>query len=145
VIKATFFVRANAQINALAAGPLVAEIAQKARPTVSMPWCRSARWMPGRTGAQFGPHPGDRRRAVGHAPRRATEQQISAWLLMRPRVFPMRKRIFTPGGFGFVVGIRAIEIPLLDNTQNRAAMRELCKCRGISLKGTMPKSSCRWA
>src|SRR5262245_51605637 len=30
VIKATFFVRANAQINALAAGPLVAEVAQKA-------------------------------------------------------------------------------------------------------------------
>jgi Asp/Glu/hydantoin racemase len=30
VIQATFFVRANAEINALAAGPLVAEIAQKA-------------------------------------------------------------------------------------------------------------------
>src|SRR3970282_1652479 len=30
VIKATFFVRANAQINALTAGPLVAEIAQRA-------------------------------------------------------------------------------------------------------------------
>ncbi len=31
VIKATFFIRANAQINALAAGPLVAEAAQKAQ------------------------------------------------------------------------------------------------------------------
>jgi hypothetical protein len=46
VIKATFFRRSNSQVNSLSAGPLVAEIAQKRKPTATMPCCHSALWMP---------------------------------------------------------------------------------------------------
>src|SRR5512132_1531812 len=76
VIKATFFVRANAQINALAAGPLVAEVAHKAAAKATMRCGGSLRyprrWR--RARKKLGPYSRRGRRTIGDAPRRTAQQ-----------------------------------------------------------------------
>ncbi len=125
VIKATFFVRANAQINALAAGPLVAEIAQKAEANgfdavvpfgtldAGVELARNLVRIPVIGAGQSVMHLGAQ-----------LSNRLGVVAYETTSIPYMRKNFHAWRVSDFVVGIRAIEIPLLDSTQNRAAMRE---------------------
>jgi allantoin racemase len=125
VIKATFFVRANAQINALAAGPLVAEVAQKAEADgydavvpfgtldAGVELARNLIRIPVVGAGQAVMHLGVQ---LSHRLGVVTYETSSIPF--------MRKQMHAWRALDAVVGIRAIEIPLLDSAANRAAMRE---------------------
>lgn len=125
VIKASFFVRANAQINALSAGPLVAEVARKAE-------------MDGFDAVvPFGPLDAgvELARNLVRIPVVGAGQSVmhlAAQLSNRLGVVAyessgipfMRKNFHGWRVLDSVVGIRAIEVPLLDITKNRSMMRD---------------------
>jgi len=125
VIKATFFVRANAQINALSAGPLVAEMAQKAETNgfdavvpfgtldAGVELARNLVRIPvvgaGQSTMHLAVQLSSRLGIVGYETSSIPfmRKQMHAWKVLDS-----------------VVGFRAIEIPLLNSTVNRGAMRE---------------------
>jgi allantoin racemase len=125
VIKATFFVRANAQINALSAGPLVAEMAQKAEATgfdavvpfgtldAGVELARNLVRIPvigaGQAVMHLAVQLSNRLGIIGY------ETSSIAF---------MRKQMHAWKVLDSVVGFRALEIPLLDSTAQRGAMRE---------------------
>ena len=125
VIKATFFVRANAQINALTAAPLVAEIAQKAKADgfdavvpfgtldAGVELARNLVRIPVIGAGQSVMHLGAQ---LSH--------RLGVVAYESTSIPFMRKNFHSWRVLDSVVGIRAIEIPLLDSAQNRAAMRE---------------------
>ena len=125
VIKTTFFVRANAQINALSAGPLVGEIAQKAEANgfdavvpfgtldAGVELARNLVRIPvvgaGQSVMHLAVQLSNRLGVVGYETTSIPfmRKQMHAWRVLDS-----------------VVGFRAIEIPLLESTANRGAMRE---------------------
>jgi allantoin racemase len=125
IIKATFFVRANAQINALAAGPLVAEAAQKAEANgfdavvpfgtldAGVELARNLVRIPvvgaGQSVMHLATQLSNRLGVIGYESTSIPymRKQMHAWKVLDS-----------------VVGFRAVEIPLLDSTANRDAMRE---------------------
>jgi allantoin racemase len=125
VIKATFFVRANAQINALTAGPLVAEIAQRAETDgfdavvpfgtldAGVELARNLVRIPVVGAGQSVVHLGAQ-----------LSNRLGVVAYETTSIPYMRKKFHAWGVLDFIAGIRAIEIPLLDSMQNRAAMRE---------------------
>jgi allantoin racemase len=125
VIKATFFVRANAQINALAAGPLVAETAQKAEANgfdavvpfgtldAGVELARNLVRIPVVGAGQSVMH-----LAVQLSNRLGVVSYETTSIPF------MRKQMYAWKVLDSVVGFRAIEIPLLDSTANRGAIRE---------------------
>jgi len=125
VIKATFFVRANAQINALSAGPLVAEIARQAEADgfdavvpfgtldAGVELARNLVRIPVIGAGQSVMHLGAQ-----------LSNRLGVVAYETTSIPYMRKNFHAWRVLDSVVGIRAIEVPLLDSTQNRAAMRE---------------------
>lgn len=125
VIKATFFVRANAQINALTAGPLVAEIAQRAETDgfdavvpfgtldAGVELARNLVRIPVVGAGQSVMHLGAQ-----------LSNRLGVVAYETTSIPYMRKNFHAWRVLDFIAGIRAIEIPLLDSMQNRAAMRE---------------------
>jgi allantoin racemase len=125
VIKATFFVRANAQINALSAAPLVAEMAQKAEANgfdavvpfgtldAGVELARNLVRIPvvgaGQSVMHLAAQLSHRLGVVGYE---------------KSSIPFMRKQMHAWKVLDAVVGFRAIEIPLLNSTAQRAAMRE---------------------
>jgi allantoin racemase len=125
VIKATFFVRANAQINALSAGPLVAEMAQKAEANgfdavvpfgtldAGVDLARNLVRIPvvgaGQAVMHLAVQLSNRLGIVGY--------ETSSIPYMRKQMYSWRV-------LDSVVGFRAVEIPLLNSTAERGAMRE---------------------
>jgi allantoin racemase len=134
VIKATFFRRANAQINALTAGPLVAEIAQKAEANgfdavvpfgtldAGVELARNLVRIPVIGAGQSTMH---------------LAVQLSNGLGLvayeRTSIPFIRKNLRAWRVLDSVVGIEAIEIPLLESTDQRAAMRD----RFLQAAGTL--------
>jgi allantoin racemase len=125
VIKATFFVRANAQINALAAGPLVAEAAQKAEANgfdavvpfgtldAGVELARNLVRIPVAGAGQ----------SVMHLATQLSSR-IGVMGYESTSIPYMRKQMHAWKVLDSVVGFRAIEIPLLDSTANRGVMRD---------------------
>lgn len=125
VIKATFFVRANAQINALSAGPLVAEIARQAETDgfdavvpfgtldAGVELARNLVRIPVIGAGQSVMHLGAQ-----------LSSRLGVVAYETTSIPFMRKNFHAWRVADSVVAIQAIEIPLLDSTQNRAAMRE---------------------
>ena len=125
VIGATFFRRANAQINALAAGPLVAEVAQKAEATgfdavvpfgtldAGVELARNLVRIPVVGAGQSVMHLGAQ-----------LSQRLGLIAYEKSSIPFIRKNLHAWRVLDSVVGIDAIEIPLLDSTKERAAMRE---------------------
>jgi len=125
VIKATFFVRANAQINALAAGPLVAEVAQKAEAEgydavvpfgtldAGVELARNLVRIPVVGAGQSVMHLGVQ-----------LSNRLGIVAYERSSLPFIRKNLHAWRVLDSVVGIDAVEIPLLDSTQNRTAMRD---------------------
>jgi allantoin racemase len=124
VIKATFFVRANAEINALSAGPLVAEIAQKAETDgydAVVPFgtldsgvqlARNLVRIPVVGAGQSVMHLG------------AQLSNLLGVVAYENSSIPfIRKSFHNWRVLDSVVGIRAVEIPLQDSDRNRSAMR----------------------
>jgi allantoin racemase len=125
VIKATFFVRANAQINALSAAPLVAEMAQKAEANgfdavvpfgtldAGVELARNLVRIPvvgaGQSVMHLAAQLSHRLGVVGYE---------------KSSIPFMRKQMHAWKVLDAVVGFRAIEIPLLNSTAQRATMRE---------------------
>lgn len=125
VIKATFFVRANAQINALSAGPLVAEIARQAETDgfdavvpfgtldAGVELARNLVRIPVIGAGQSVMHLGAQ-----------LSSRLGVVAYETTSIPFMRKNFHAWRVADSVVAIQAIEIPLLDSMQNRAAMRE---------------------
>lgn len=125
VIKATFFMRANAQINALSAAPLVAEMAQKAEATgfdavvpfgtldAGVELARNLVRIPvvgaGQSVMHLAVQLSHRLGVVGYEKSSIPfiRKQMHAWKVLDS-----------------VVGFRAIEIPLRNSTAGRGIMRE---------------------
>lgn len=125
VIKATFFVRANAQINALSAAPLVAETAQKAEANgfdavvpfgtldAGVELARNLVRIPvvgaGQSVMHLAAQLSNRLGIVGYETSSIPfmRKQMHAWQVLDS-----------------VVGFRAIEIPLLNSTARRGVMRD---------------------
>ncbi len=124
-IGATFFVRANAEINALAAGPLVAQIAQQAQAQgfdavvpfgtldAGVELARNLVRIPVVGAGQSVMHLG-----VQLSPR------LGLVAYEKSSIPYIRKNLQAWRVLDSVVGIHAVEIPLLDSTQNRGAMRD---------------------
>jgi allantoin racemase len=124
VIKATFFKRSNSQANALAAGPLVGELAQKAEATgfeavvpfgtldVGVEVARNLVRIPvvgaGQSVLHLGAQLSDRLGIISYE-----EKSIPF----------MRKNMRLWGVDNYIVGVRAVEIPLPDSTRQRDVMR----------------------
>lgn len=125
VIGATFFRRANAQMNALLAGPLVAEIAQKAAAEgfdavvpfgtldAGVELARNLVRIPVVGAGQSVMHLGVQ-----------LSNRLGVVAYEKSSIPFMRKQMHSWKVLDSVVGIRAVEIALLDSTANRAAMRE---------------------
>jgi allantoin racemase len=125
VIKATFFVRANAEINALAAGPLVAAVAQKAAAEdydavvpfgtldAGVDLARNLVRIPVVGAGQSVMHLGVQ-----------LSNRLGIVTYEKSSIPFIRKNLQSWRVLDSVVGIEAIEIPLLDSTQNRIVMRE---------------------
>jgi allantoin racemase len=124
VIKATFFKRSNSQANALAAGPLVGELAQKAEANgfeavvpfgtldVGVEIARNLVRIPvvgaGQSVLHLGAQLSDRLGVISYE-----EKSIPF----------MRKNMRLWGVDSYIVGIRGVEIPLPDSTKQRDVMR----------------------
>ncbi len=125
VINATFFVRANAQINALSAGTLVAQAAQKAEAAgfdavvpfgtldAGVELARNLVRIPVIGAGQSVMHLGAQ-----------LSNRLGVVAYETTSIPFMRKQMHAWRVLDSVVGIRAVEIPLLDSTANRATMRE---------------------
>lgn len=125
VIGATFFRRANAQMNALLAGPLVAEVAQKAAADgfdavvpfgtldAGVELARNLVRIPVVGAGQSVMHLGVQ-----------LSNRLGVVAYEKSSIPFMRKQMHSWKVLDSVVGIRAVEIALLDSTVNRAAMRE---------------------
>jgi len=125
VIRATFFVRANAQINALSAGPLVAEVAQNAETDgfdavvpfgtldAGVELARNLVRIPVVGAGQSVMHLGAQ---LSH--------RLGIVAYENSSIPFMRKNFHAWRVLDSVAGFRAIEIPLLDSTKNKVAMRE---------------------
>lgn len=125
VIKATFFVRANAQINALSAGPLVAEVAQKAEANgfdAVVPFGTLDAGIELARNLVRIPVVGAGQSVLHLAVQLSNRLGVVAY---ETTSIPfMRKQMHAWRVSDSVVGFRAIEIPLLDSTANRGAMRD---------------------
>ncbi len=125
VIKATFFVRANAQINALSAGPLVAEVAQKAEAhgfDAVVPFGTLDAGIELARNLVRIPVVGAGQSVLHLAVQLSNRLGVIAY---ETTSIPfMRKQMHAWRVLDSVVGFRAIEIPLLDSTANRGAMRD---------------------
>ena len=125
VIKATFFVRANAQINALSAGPLVAEVAQKAEANgfdAVVPFGTLDAGIELARNLVRIPVVGAGQSVLHLAVQLSNRLGVVAY---ETTSIPfMRKQMHAWKVLDSVVGFRAIEIPLLDSTANRGAMRD---------------------
>jgi len=124
VIKATFFKRTNSQANALAAGPLVGEMALKAEATgfdavvpfgtldVGVELARNLVRIPvvgaGQSVLHLGAQLSDRLGVLSYE-----EKSIPF----------MRKNMRLWGVERYIVGIRGVEIPLAESTKQRDVMR----------------------
>jgi allantoin racemase len=125
VIKATFFRRSNSQVNSLSAGPLVAEIAQRAEADgydavvpfgtldAGVELARNLVRIPvvgaGQAALHLGVQLSNRLGVIAYEEKSIPfiRKQMHAWRVSDS-----------------VVGIRSVEIPLPESTKNRAAMRE---------------------
>jgi allantoin racemase len=125
VITATFFKRSNSQVNSLAAGPLVAEIAVKAEADgydavvpfgtldAGVELARNLVRIPMVGAGQSVMHLG------------AQLSNRLGVIAYEPKSIPfMRKQMHAWRVADSVVGIRSVEIPLPERTKNRDAMRE---------------------
>src|SRR5512132_1471977 len=124
VIKATFFVRANAQINALAAGPLVAEVVQKAEAEgydavvpfgtldAGVELARNLVRIPVVGAGQSVLHLGSQ-----------LSNRLGVIAYEEKSIPFMRKQMHAWRVADSVVGVRGIGIPLPDSTKNRDVMR----------------------
>jgi allantoin racemase len=125
VIKATFFVRANAQINALSAGPLVAEAAQKAEANgfdAVVPFGTLDAGVELARNLVRIPVVGAGQSVMHLAVQISNRLGIVAY---ETTSIPfMRKQMHAWRVLDSVVGMRAVEIPLLDSSTKRGAMRE---------------------
>ncbi|HWP57931.1 MAG TPA: aspartate/glutamate racemase family protein [Candidatus Acidoferrales bacterium] len=124
VIEASFFKRGNSQANALAAGPLVAQAAQKAEAMgydavvpfgtldVGVEIARNLVRIPvvgaGQSVLHLGAQLADRLGVISYE---------------RKSIPFMRKNMRLWGVEHYVVGVRSVEIPLADSTQMRDVMR----------------------
>jgi allantoin racemase len=125
VIKATFFVRANAQINALSAAALVAEMAQKAEANgfdavvpfgtldAGVELARNLVRIPVVGAGQ----------SVMHLAAQLSHR-VGIVGYEKSSIPFMRKQMHAWKVLDSVVGFRAVEIPLLDSTARRGVMRE---------------------
>jgi allantoin racemase len=125
VIRATFFVRANAQTNALSAGPLVAEVARKAEAEgfdavvpfgtldAGVELARNLVRIPVVGAGQSVMHLGVQ-----------LSNRLGVVAYESSSIPFMRKNFHAWRVLDSVVGLRAIEIPLIDSTKNKAAMRD---------------------
>ena len=125
VIKATFFRHSNSQVNSLSAGPLVAEIAVKAEAAgydavvpfgtldAGVELARNLVRIPVIGAGQSVMHLGAQ-----------LSSRLGVVAYESTSIPYMRKNFHAWRVLDTVVGIQAIEIPLLHSTQNRAAMRE---------------------
>ncbi len=125
VIKATFFRRSNSQVNSLSAGPLVAEVAQRAEAEgydavvpfgtldAGVELARNLVRIPvvgaGQSVLHLGAQLSNRLGVIAYE-----EKSIPF----------MRKQIYAWRVGDSVVAIRSVQIPLPESTKNRAAMRE---------------------
>ncbi len=125
VIKATFFRRSNSQVNSLSAGPLVAEVAQRAEAEgydavvpfgtldAGVELARNLVRIPvvgaGQSVLHLGAQLSNRLGVIAYE-----EKSIPF----------MRKQIYAWRVADSVVAIRSVQIPLPESTKNRAAMRE---------------------
>ena len=124
VIKATFFRRSNSQVNSLSAGPLVAEVAQRAEADgydavvpfgtldAGVDLARNLVRIPivgaGQSVLHLGAQLSNRLGVIAYE-----EKSIPF----------MRKQIYAWRVADSIVGIRSVEIPLPESTKNRSAMR----------------------
>lgn len=125
VIKATFFRRSNSQVNSLSAGPLVAEVAQKAEADgydavvpfgtldAGVELARNLVRIPivgaGQAVMHLGVQLSNRLGVIAYE-----EKSIPF----------MRKQMHAWRVTDSIVGIRSVQIPLPESTKNRDAMRE---------------------
>jgi allantoin racemase len=124
-IKATFFRRANAQINALTAGPLVAEVAQRAEVDgfdavvpfgtldAGVELARNLVRIPVVGAGQ----------SVMHLGVQLTHR-LGIIAYEKSSIPFMRKQMHAWRVLDSVVGFDAIEVPLLDSAKNKAAIHE---------------------
>ncbi len=125
VVKGTFFQRSNSEANALAVGPLVAEVAQKAEADgfnavvpfgtldVGVEMSRNLVRIPvvgaGQSVLHLGVQLSDRLGVITY------EDKSIPFL---------RKRMRSWGVYDYVISIRGINIPLPDSTKERVTMRQ---------------------
>ena len=125
VVKGTFFRRSNSEANALAVGPLVAEVAQKAEADgfnavvpfgtldVGVEMSRNLVRIPvvgaGQSVLHLGVQLSDRLGVITY------EDKSIPFL---------RKRMRSWGVYDYVISIRGINIPLPDSTKERVTMRQ---------------------
>jgi len=125
VIKATFFIRANAQINALAAGPLVAEAAQKAEADgfdAVVPFGTLDAGVELARNLVRIPVVGAGQSVMHLAVQLSNRLGVVAY---ETSSIPfIRKQMYAWRVLDSVVGFNAIGVPLLDSTEKRTAMRE---------------------
>jgi allantoin racemase len=125
VIKATFFRRANAQINALTAGPLVAELAQKAEATgfeAVVPFGTLDAGVELARNLVRIPVVGAGQSTMHLAVQLSNRLGLVAY--ERTSIPFIRKNLQAWRVLDSVVEIEAVEIPLLDSTHQKAAMRD---------------------
>jgi allantoin racemase len=125
VIKATFFRRSNSQVNSLSAGPLVAEVAEKAEADGCDAVVPFGTLDPGvelaRNLVRI-PVVGAGQAVMHLAVQLSNRLGVIAY---EDKSIPfMRKQMHAWRVSDSVVGIRSVEIPLAESTKNRAAMRE---------------------
>jgi allantoin racemase len=125
VIKATFFRRSNSQVNSLSAGPLVAEVAEKAEADGCDAVVPFGTLDPGvelaRNLVRI-PVVGAGQAVMHLAVQLSNRLGVIAY---EEKSIPfMRKQMHAWRVSDSVVGIRSVEIPLAESTKNRAAMRE---------------------
>jgi allantoin racemase len=125
VIKATFFRRSNSQVNSLSAGPLVAEVAQKAEADgyhAVVPFGTLDAGIELARNLVRIPVVGAGQAVMHLAVQLSNRLGVIAY---EEKSIPfMRKQMHVWRVSDSVVAIRSVEIPLAESTKNRAAMRE---------------------
>jgi allantoin racemase len=125
VIKATFFRRSNSQVNSLSAGPLVAEVAQKAEADgydAVVPFGTLDAGVELARNLVHIPVVGAGQAVMHLAVQLSNRLGVIAY---EEKSIPfMRKQMYAWRVADSVVGIRSVEIPLAESTKNRDVMRE---------------------
>jgi allantoin racemase len=125
VIKATFFRRSNSQVNSLSAGPLVAEVAEKAEADgcdAVVPFGTLDAGVELARNLVRIPVVGAGQAVMHLAVQLSNRLGVIAY---EEKSIPfMRKQMHAWRVSDSVVAIRSVEIPLAESTKNRAAMRE---------------------